>query len=175
MLYSFIKVILSRISVNTIKHSAILSDLKRETQACHAELERSVDFLSRVRNASGYRNLLEIFYGVFRPIEADLWKLRMDMVKWLPDLEPRMRSAALRADLAVLGNRRPGDLPLAAVPSLSSLPARFGCLYVLEGSTLGGQFISRHIAESLTYTPQNGCAFFRQPRRGSREYVEQIS
>jgi heme oxygenase len=34
-----------------------------------------------------------------------------------------------------------------------------GCLYVLEGATLGGQFISRHLA-TLGIGPANGGLFF---------------
>ena len=33
-------------------------------------------------------------------------------------------------------------------------------MYVLEGSTLGGQFLTRHFATALSLTPDTGCAFF---------------
>ena len=55
---------------------------------------------------------------------------------------------------------------MAALPVCSTLPrvATFadalGCLYVLEGSTLGGQFIRREVAARLGLTPDRGCAFF---------------
>jgi heme oxygenase len=37
----------------------------------------------------------------------------------------------------------------------------FGCLYVVEGSTLGGQIISRQVTRNLGLSPDNnGCRFF---------------
>jgi heme oxygenase len=46
----------------------------------------------------------------------------------------------------------------------------FGCLYVLEGATLGGQIITRHLHASLGLTPETGAAFFAGygARTGSR-------
>jgi heme oxygenase len=35
-----------------------------------------------------------------------------------------------------------------------------GCLYVLEGSKLGGQMISRHAKEKLNFTNVDGTRFF---------------
>jgi heme oxygenase (biliverdin-IX-beta and delta-forming) len=41
-----------------------------------------------------------------------------------------------------------------------SSPARaLGVLYVIEGSTLGGQVIARRIAEALHIGPQDGAGF----------------
>ena len=36
----------------------------------------------------------------------------------------------------------------------------FGCMYVLEGATLGGQIIRRLLKEKLSITSANGGAFF---------------
>jgi heme oxygenase len=35
-----------------------------------------------------------------------------------------------------------------------------GCLYVLEGATLGGQVIARRLQETLKIGPENGASFF---------------
>ena len=35
-----------------------------------------------------------------------------------------------------------------------------GCLYVMEGSTLGGKFIARQVQEKLGLSPEAGTAFF---------------
>ena len=144
---------------------AILPRLKRETQSSHASLERRVDLMNRVRTPSDYRTLLETFYGLYQPLESEISRSADQIAPWLPDIGNRLRTPSLKADLRVLGNVCPEALPLAPVPpfrSLSdgSLSATFGCLYVLEGSTLGGQIISRQIGSHLDFTPENGCSFF---------------
>jgi heme oxygenase len=53
------------------------------------------------------------------------------------------------------------ELPQAkALPDLGTAAKLFGCLYVLEGATLGGQIITRHLNASLGLTPQSGGSFF---------------
>ena len=139
---------------------SLIQRLKAETQASHIRLERSVDLPRRVRSASAYRILLEAFYGIYSPLESEIKRSFIEIALWLPDITARMRTASLRLDLCVLGNTSPEALPFASVPPLRSLSEIFGCLYVLEGSTLGGQIIVREIAGQLSYTPQDGCSFF---------------
>jgi heme oxygenase len=139
---------------------SILPRLKRETQPSHAGLERRVDIMNRVRTPLDYRTMLETFYGLYQPLELEIARSVHRIDPWLPDIANRLRIPSLKADLRILGNVCPDALPLAPVPPLSSLPDIFGCLYVLEGSTLGGQIISRQIGSQLGFTPENGCSFF---------------
>jgi heme oxygenase len=46
------------------------------------------------------------------------------------------------------------------VPTLDTAAKAFGSIYVMEGATLGGQIITRHVKEHLDLTPENGGAFF---------------
>jgi heme oxygenase (biliverdin-IX-beta and delta-forming) len=139
---------------------SLLERLKRETQTSHGEVERRVDVLSRVQTAQRYRMLLEQFYGVYCPLESEIAHSMLEIARWLPDIQDRMRTTLLRLDLRSLGNLCPEGLPLAPIPPLDSLPQRFGCLYVLEGSTLGGQIIAREVSSRLPFTSENGCSFF---------------
>ena len=43
---------------------------------------------------------------------------------------------------------------------LDSIQRVLGCLYVIEGATLGGQVITRHLEKNLGITPESGGAFF---------------
>lgn len=138
----------------------ILGRLRRETSQLHAEVERRVDILNRVRSLENYRTLLEKFYGLHCSLEAQIYTIDSPVRKWLPDLELRRRTTALRSDLAMLGNADPDRLPLAPCQSLETAAQHFGCLYVMEGSTLGGQVIARHVHERLGLTSGNGCDFF---------------
>jgi heme oxygenase len=139
---------------------SLIDRLKRETQASHRDVEHHVDVMNRVRTVGSYRTLLEQLYGVYCPVESEIARSMSEIATWLPDIDKRMRTASLRLDLRVLGNVCPEALPLAPTPPLCSLPQRLGCLYVLEGSTLGGQTIAREVSSQLRYSPESGCSFF---------------
>lgn len=160
----------------------ILDRLKSETAGIHTELEQGIDLLNRVLTLAAYRALLETFYGLYHPLEAKVYSADGGIELWLPNIEERKRVALLRRDLAALGVTDPEALPLAPVPSFSTVAAKLGCLYVLEGSTLGGQTIARHIREHLELPAENGCAFFTSygPRIGAmwkqfRESIERFT
>jgi heme oxygenase len=61
----------------------------------------------------------------------------------------RAKLPLLEADLQALG-QDPRTLPhCPAPPRLRDVAEAFGCVYVLEGSTLGGRVISRHVQARL--------------------------
>ena len=47
-----------------------------------------------------------------------------------------------------------------SLPPLADPSHLFGCLYVLEGATLGGQIVARHLQASLGLTPETGASYF---------------
>jgi len=73
----------------------------------------------------------------------------------VPDLANRRRVSLLERDIRSLGGKPPRS-PLSGFDVLT-LPQALGALYVLEGSTLGGQVISRAVAPTLG---TNSLAFF---------------
>ena len=55
----------------------------------------------------------------------------------------------------------PPQLPVCGdLPDCNSIAQAFGCLYVLEGATLGGQVLCRHFNQTLGLDARNGSAFF---------------
>lgn len=142
--------------------SAILARLKRETQAEHAAIELRVDLPRRTRSAGEYGRLLARFWGFYAPIEERL-AARPEWKRYGIDLRPRLKAPALARDLRALG--WPADT-LAALPrcrdlpAIDSFPRALGCLYVLEGATLGGQLIAREARQALGLSAERGCAFF---------------
>ena len=94
----------------------------------HAEVERRVDLVNRVRTSSAYRTLLESFYGLYDPLESAIGHSAPEIERWLPDIRSRMRTESLRLDLAVLGNARPEALPRAPIPPLDIRFRRFTSL-----------------------------------------------
>lgn len=116
----------------------------------------------RVRTEDDYRALLRRFYTLYEPLEARLGTAAdWSGAGW--DFDARRKTEWLREDLRALGT---SQTELQSWPRATTLPgvedfgAAVGALYVLEGSTLGGQVISRQFREKLGVTPERGGKFF---------------
>lgn len=68
------------------------------------------------------------------------------------------RSGRVADDLDVLGLTSPAAA--AQLPAIHGMAEALGSLYVLEGSALGGQVISRHLRDQLGIEPHSGGAYF---------------
>jgi heme oxygenase len=95
-------------------------------------------------------------WGFYLPLEGCL--ATFDWSAAGIDFGLRRKAPLIEEDLRALGIHRPR---LEAAPPLArqNLDFALGCLYVLEGATLGGQIISRHLA-TLGIGPANGGLFF---------------
>jgi heme oxygenase (biliverdin-IX-beta and delta-forming) len=72
----------------------------------------------------------------------------------------RQRTPMLERDLAWFGASHPSHRrPL--LPEMNDNASLLGAMYVMEGSTLGGQYIARHVERVLGLTDGNGDAYFR--------------
>lgn len=143
--------------------TGILARLRAETRVEHEAIERELDLVSDALGLEAYRRRLVQLHGFLRPIEA-----RLRPVPGL-DLATRRKTPLLAADLVVLGVADPSRLAVCReLPRLRTPAARFGCLYVLEGATLGGQVISRHVRCTLGVTWAVGGRYFHAygPRTG---------
>ena len=72
----------------------------------------------------------------------------------------RQRKAMLERDLAWFGISQP-DNQRPVLPEMNDDASLLGAMYVMEGSTLGGQYIARHVEKILNLTDGNGNAYFR--------------
>jgi len=140
----------------------MLTALRSATREHHLRVERAVDLPARLRSLTNYRELLERFLGYYGPLEQRL--LAVASTQTLPiELQPRLKTALLQQDLLVLGRtaEQIGALPVCRdLPQVADVAGAMGCLYVLEGSTLGGQFIRKAVDRQLGLGPDNGCKFF---------------
>ncbi|HVK06901.1 MAG TPA: biliverdin-producing heme oxygenase [Armatimonadaceae bacterium] len=135
----------------------ILSALREHTRPQHERLEARLDILERTRALGPYRTLLERMYGFYAPVEAALAPLLREGAGWTY----REKAPLLARDLAALGVGDVAALPLCeATPTLETPAQALGCLYVLEGATLGGQIISRHLRDAHGLDADRGAAFF---------------
>ena len=137
-----------------------LERLRSETRPDHHALESVMDLLREDLTLGHYRYWVEKLYGVFAPLE-DRIVSRWGLDAFGLDLAERRRAPLLVADLKALGVADPMRIPVCQdLPALTGDPEAFGCLYVLEGSALGGHVVSRHVLHTLGLTPETGGAFF---------------
>lgn len=137
----------------------VLDALKSQTASLHSQLEARVDLPSRLQSPHAYQQLLTAFYGFYLPVETRLATCA-DLKAAGLDMQPRCKVPLLISDLNYW--KIPVDtLPLASdLPRISSASEGFGCLYVLEGATLGSQIIKRLLEQHLSISADNGGAFF---------------
>jgi len=139
---------------------SILARLKGETRPEHDANEQVLDLMDGTLTLAAYRRRLEQFHGFYRPVEERL-QILGDWNKLGIDIAARRKAPFLEADLRVLAAEAVENLPVCwELPNLTDVVDGFGCLYVLEGSTLGSQFISRHVQKVLGVTPEAGGRYF---------------
>lgn len=126
----------------------ISEELKLKTKEQHQQLEvKIVGAIKAIRQRKDYVELLQLFAGYFSHLEDLInQKLRMDL---LPDYSLRRKAAALQADLLSMSASLPEKIRKENLPDIENSLQALGALYVMEGSTLGGQVITKMIAGKL--------------------------
>jgi heme oxygenase len=139
--------------------TAMLSDdLKEQTQVNHQLLEKKLVLKMRsLCSQSDYVKLLSFFYSYFGGLEQQISKhLIMERI---PDYMRRRKAEALLADIKTLGAEPPALADGSHLPTIVDHRQALGALYVMEGSTLGGEIISRMIGKQLSLV--KGLSFFK--------------
>lgn len=144
--------------------ATIMERLRAETRPQHVATEAipfSAAILDHSLPRSAYAGQLAAYLPVHRALEAaiDAGAHPALAEVWTEDMR---RTGQLEADLDELGateedarQARPAATSMAAwIEGLAATDpvAVLGVLYVLEGSTLGGAFLRRHLAESFGLT-----------------------
>jgi heme oxygenase len=138
----------------------LLVELRARTAEAHGRLERDLDLLGDPLDRDRFIHLLERFHGFHA-----VWEPRVDrmMGNEAAFLVPRHRTHRAAQDLMALGHtaRDIAELPLclAAARLVSSPEAAIGSLYVMEGSTLGGQITSLCL-QRAAWLPPDGLGYF---------------
>lgn len=134
-----------------------LEALKNRTSVQHARLERAVDIMNPAITRARYAALIADFHAFYAPLERAVFARE----EWKTagfDLAERQKVPLLARDLEMLGAKTPVTAPPAV--RLEGFEAALGALYVMEGATLGGQVIGRHLEKHLGLTALSGAAFF---------------
>jgi heme oxygenase len=138
----------------------ILAKLKEATREQHEGLENTVNVMDQMFSPADYKKLLCKFYRFYSAIEPRIDRLDLSASGY--DFNERRKLPKLEADLKSLGIfEEAKELPRwEGLPALENNAQAFGSLYVMEGATLGGQLINRHLKEHLGISAENGGAFF---------------
>jgi heme oxygenase len=140
----------------------VMAELKLSTAEQHKGVEQLMPFFRERFTQQQYARTLELFLGFFEPIEQRLRSVLEETLSET-DLSRRQRSHFLRADLLALGISvdEIAKLPRCRdLPELSNRYHGLGCMYVLEGSTLGGQVIGRELVRRFGIGETSGASFF---------------
>ena len=151
----------------TLGHAAsdrattIHSELRSRTALLHRELEEQLDLLDPGLGIARYGRVVHAFYGFYVPLERELDRFaRFEEPLGFP---LACRTAWLERDIVALGtaSERLGELPRCSeLPPVICLEHVAGCLYVVEGASLGGKLITRALGQNLGIDAESGAAFF---------------
>ncbi|MGY1810360.1 biliverdin-producing heme oxygenase [Blastococcus sp. SYSU D00669] len=124
----------------------VLRALRTATAREHEQVESALDLMSPELDRERLADVLTRLHAFWRAAEAglDRWAEHAPDDAAALDWGRRRRSALFAADLAALGAAASAELP--ELPGVGSTDEALGRMYVLEGSTLGGTFIDRHLA-----------------------------
>jgi heme oxygenase len=135
------------------------SDLRAATWPSHQKLERRLDIKARFSTLPAYRIHLERMWGFCAMLESLVEPLVRDALR---DIESRRKLPQLTRDLIATGSdpRSVEKLPrMKPVAACRDTAGGFGCLYVLEGATLGGRTLLPRVQRNLGLAPTHGAEF----------------
>jgi heme oxygenase len=104
-----------------------------------------------------YTRALVALDWLHAPLQCEL---ATALAEFSGEFELADRVAWLHKDLIALGATASGPQPAWTPPRLDGSAELIGALYVIEGSTLGGQVIARRIEASLGLSATSGARFF---------------
>ena len=160
-----------------------LRQLREETRPEHEATEAAMPLTAPGLTLQTYRSVLLTLLHILQSWER--WAAAAAPANLQPLLQARRRSHLLEEDLRALGEsesmlQTADELPidwLAVVtgatgpdrtpPNAEFQAAFLGAFYVLEGSTLGGRFIARHVETVLGLEDGRGAAYFRGHGEGT--------
>lgn len=144
--------------------TSVLSRLRSETRDLHELVEENPLHRAIVEGTvtlESYLSLLKRMYRIHHCFEY--WTgSRKEWPEFQFDFGEHRHLSQLDLDLAALGSAISRSCLSTAILPLqdAGFPFLLGYFYVLEGSSLGGQILSRLLAQHLGLTPEHGGAYF---------------
>lgn len=138
-----------------------LKNLRERTGKNHKQLEEnrySKVILDPAVTLADYQTYIAKLYGVTTACERDVYPA---LGAVFSDLEERYKAEQITKDLLETGISKE---KIAVLPvykfRFSTVAEALGMMYVLEGSTLGGRVLYKHINQTLGLTEENGASYF---------------
>jgi heme oxygenase (biliverdin-IX-beta and delta-forming) len=130
-------------------------DLKKKTAAAHQDLEKKlIPHLRKIGSKLDYIRLLEYLYRYYEPLERQI-------EPYVPAHQALFHSQSILKDIEQLNpGYDQGFSEQAPVPVIRSAAAALGVQYVIEGSTLGGQIITKMLAKQLNTGTDTGFNYY---------------
>lgn len=110
-----------------------------------------------LKTEEAYRQGLLFYYKSWAPLETTVAQADYDFP---PAMASRYRLRRLRDDICQLDVDSVFTEGLAKCPRIESQEDLVGMLYVMEGSTLGGQIVARMLREKLGIEGDSGGGYF---------------
>lgn len=137
----------------------MLDRLRQETREEHRRIEAALDLMSPQLDLHRYLQILKNFHAAMTPLESVIEEQCPGQYRTL--WSGRQKAHRLHADLEWHGEaaiaKHPADAPAPRLPTPSHW---LGCVYVVEGSMLGGQVISRHLEKHFGWSEGRGYSYF---------------
>jgi heme oxygenase (biliverdin-IX-beta and delta-forming) len=144
---------------------SVRESLRNSTHSLHARLNRHPLLSELTRpglKTASYAKILGAYRAYFRVVEPALERY-LSCHPGLFDYAPRRKLPWLDTDIAHIP-----DVPEVASPpdelvelaQISEVGDLVGLLYAMEGSTLGGQIIARHLHDHIRLDARSGARFF---------------
>jgi heme oxygenase (biliverdin-IX-beta and delta-forming) len=135
-----------------------LEQLRWEALPDYNAVEQSVPLMDEELDVDTYVSCLLKLHGIIAAWEE--WAAA-NAPAWIqPLLAVRRRGQLLMLDLMWFGVDTSGEAR-PTLPEMRDTASLLGAMYVMEGSTLGGQLIARHVELVLGLTAGRGNAYFR--------------
>ncbi len=165
---------------DSLRHDlTMMQRLKQATASLHARVEQCVDLHAATTSIDAFISLHYQFAYFYAPLERHLRTLPWDSLGL--EFEQRRKMPKLIAAIESLTHLGATPMPVTQrqsesnldlswdappfthpprLPEIRNISQGLGCLYVLEGATLGGMFIFKHAAAQLNLDADAGCQFF---------------
>ncbi len=160
------------------------SELKTKTLEEHEGLEAASRIMRADFTFDDNQSILEkwfVFYATFEdmldetetryPEIFEFMKDRRKVLTLQQDLESMRKSVSLETDEAA-------DVRRFLTARFANRESLWGALYVLEGSTLGAQFITKHLTSHFSIQDERGVQFYKgygeATGRRWKEFVQKL-
>jgi len=152
--------------------ATFLQNLRSATDHQHKQLETaklSISLMDEKASLQDYVNYLAAMEQVVMFTESTIFPIVKEI---MTDLAERKKLASIQKDLAVLPANA-NSLNNKAFQPLEgniSLPFALGYMYVVEGSSLGGRVILKHLQPKIGVDENNGASYFAGYKEETGKY-----